>query len=203
VIAGIGDGRSTASEREVALARLSELPDEPFMLFVGGLRRVKGLEQLFAAYQRLSDPPLLVLIGTLERDSPAIPPGIRLLTDFPHRAVMAAWDRCLFAVLPSLLPEPFGTVVCEAMSRGKAVIGTVPGGHADMIVHGESGLLVPAGNIPALADAMQQLISDPALRNRLGEAARVRAQLFTIEKSIPRIEQLYEQVVSRLVTADS
>jgi glycosyltransferase involved in cell wall biosynthesis len=183
---------------------LEQLPAEPFLLFVGGLRRVKGVEQLVAAYERLSDPPPLVLIGTIERDSPPqFPPHVHVLTDFPHHAVMAAWERCLFAVLPSVLPEPFGTVVCEAMSRGKAVIGTTPGGHVDMIVDGETGLLVPAGEVAALADAMQRLISDPELCERLGAAGGIRAQLFTPEVAIPRLERLYEQLATRGTGADS
>jgi glycosyltransferase involved in cell wall biosynthesis len=185
-------------------ARLQELPAEPFLLFVGGLRRVKGVEQLVAAYERLSDPPPLVLIGTLERDSPPrFPPHVHVLTDFPHEAVMAAWERCLIGVLPSVLPEPFGTVVCEAMSRGKAVIGTRPGGHADMIVDGETGFLVPAGDVAALATAMQRLISDPDLRERFGAAGRVRAQQFTPSVAIPRLERLYEQLVRRQKAAES
>jgi glycosyltransferase involved in cell wall biosynthesis len=174
---------------------LNRLPLEPFLLFVGALRRVKGVEQLIAAYRQLTNPPPLVLIGTIERDSPPIPAGIHVLTDFPHDAVMAAWERCLFAVLPSVLPEPFGTVVCEAMSRGKPVIGTRPGGHSDMIIEGETGFLVPAGDVPALRDAMQRLIDDGALRQSMGQAGRVRAQLFTADLAIPRLEQLYSEIL--------
>jgi glycosyltransferase involved in cell wall biosynthesis len=180
-----GDGR----------ARLQELPDGPFLLFVGALRRVKGVEELLAAYRRLADPPPLVLIGTLEPDSPAFPPSVRVLRDFPHDAVMRAWDRCLFGVLPSLWPEPFGTVVTEALSRGKPVIGTTPGGHTDLIVDGETGFLVPAGNVEALAAAMERLIVDADLRVRMGDAAARRARRFTAEAVIPQIEALYASVL--------
>ena len=141
---------ATATPADEAGARIAELPDEPFILFVGALRRVKGVEQLLAAYQRLSNPPPLVLIGTLEPDSPRFPSTVQVLLDFPHSGVMAAWDRCLFGVLPSLWPEPFGTVVTEAMSQGKAVIGTRPGGHTDLVADGETGILIQAGDIEAL-----------------------------------------------------
>ena len=47
---------------------------EPFILFVGALRRVKGMEVLLDAYERLADPPPLVLLGTRERDTPAVLP---------------------------------------------------------------------------------------------------------------------------------
>jgi glycosyltransferase involved in cell wall biosynthesis len=183
---------------------LDELPEEPFMLFVGALRRVKGVRELLAAYELLEQPPPLVLIGTIESDSPTeFPGGVRVLTDVPHEAVLAAAasSRCLFGVMPSLLPEPFGTVVCEVMSRGKPVIGTEPGGHTDMIVNGESGLLVPRGDVRALAAAMDLLIADPELRERLGHAARRRGMQFTAEVSLPRIERLYNQLIARRVAA--
>ena len=106
-------------------------------------------------------------------------------------------EHCLFGVMPSLFPEPFGTVVLEVMSHGKPVIGTTPGGHADMIIDGETGYLVPRGNVEALAGAMQALISDPASRERMGTAARERAKLFTADVSIPRLERLYQQIVDQ------
>lgn len=175
-----------------------DLPNEPFMVFVGAFRKIKGINELMSAYGMLENPPLLVLIGTMEPDSPLqFPPGVRVLLDVPHDGVMAAAasENCLFGVMPSIFPEPFGTVVCEVMSHGKPVIGTTPGGHTDMIVDGESGLLVPAGDVNALAEAMQLLISNPDVRQRLGEAARERARQFTAEVSIPRLELLYEQML--------
>jgi glycosyltransferase involved in cell wall biosynthesis len=176
---------------------LGQLPSTPFILFVGALRVVKGLGPLVAAYQRLRAPPPLVLIGTIESDTPPVfPPGVVVLQKFPHRAVMAVWDRCLFGVLPSLWPEPLGSVVYEGMSRGKAVIGTTPGGHTDMIIHGETGLLVPLGDVDALVDAMQRLLDQPELRTRLGQAGRVRAKLFTAEVVLPQFESVYSQLVA-------
>ena len=167
------------------------------MLFVGALRLVKGLKPLLAAYEQLEAPPPLVLIGTVEADTPReFPPGVVVLEKFPHAAVMAAWDRCLFGVLPSLWPEPLGSVVYEGMSRGKAVIGTTPGGHTDMIVDGESGYLVPAGDVPALAEAMRRLIAQPELRERFGRAGRKRSRLFTAAEAVPHFEQVYRRLAT-------
>jgi glycosyltransferase involved in cell wall biosynthesis len=166
------------------------------MLFIGALRRVKGVNELLAAYALLDAAPPLVLIGTIEPDTPAsFPPGVVVLEDVPHDAVLAACERCLFGVMPSVLPEPFGTVVCEVMSRGKPVIGTTPGGHTDMIVDGETGFLVPRRDVGALAEAMRSLASDPELRERLGAAARERARRFVPEVTLPQVERLYEEVV--------
>ena len=119
-----------------------------------------------------------------------------MLEDAPHGAVMQAWERCLFGVAPSLWPEPLGLVVHEGMSRGACMIGTTPGGHTDLIVAGESGLLVPPGDVGALAEAMHRLIDDPALRERLGAAARVRSSAATAAGTRDAYERLFRDVAS-------
>jgi glycosyltransferase involved in cell wall biosynthesis len=191
-------GAATPAAHFAAAARLEELPSQPFILFVGAFRRIKGLQQLYAAYALLDDPPPLVLIGTMEPDTPLpFPSGVTVLTDVPHAAVMAAWDKALFGVLPSQFPEPLGTVVFEAMSRGKPVVATKPGGQTDMVVDGETGFVVDRGDVAGLARAMQRLIGDPDLRVRLGEAARRRSELFTADVAVPRIELLYADALAR------
>jgi glycosyltransferase involved in cell wall biosynthesis len=107
---------------------------------------------------------------------------------------MEAWERALFGVTPSLWPEPFGSVVHEGMSRGKPIIGTDHGGHTDMIVDGENGRLVPPGDVHALTLAMQDLISDPARRDRLGRAARERAERFSAAAVIPQFIRAFEEL---------
>lgn len=172
-------------------AWLARLPDEPFILFVGAFRKVKGLETLFDAYCRLDSPPPLVLMGTFERDSPAdFPPLAIVLTDVPHQAVMASWDRALFGVMPSLWPEPLGATVAEGMSRGRPVIGTRLGGHTDMLDE-TTGMLVRQGDVDALAAAMTELIEDPERREALGRAAAERAKSFAGPSVLPRFEDAY------------
>jgi glycosyltransferase involved in cell wall biosynthesis len=175
---------------------LARLPSEPFILFVGAFRKVKGLEVLFTAYRKLASPPPLVLMGTLERDSPREFPGdATVLADVPHVAVMAAWERAMFGVMPSLWPEPLGAAVAEGMSRGRPVIGTRLGGHADMLDE-TTGILVPQGDATALAAAMSALIEDPERRRRLGEAARRRARDFSAARALPRFEATLETMIA-------
>jgi glycosyltransferase involved in cell wall biosynthesis len=177
---------------------LGRLPSEPYILFVGAFRAIKGIEVLLGAYRRLDNPPPLVLIGARSREPmPHVPAGVTVLVDVPHDTVMAAWDGALFGVAPSIVPEALGNVVHEAMSRGRAVIGTSPGGHADMIDHGVSGLLAPAGDVDALMRAMEVMIEDSALREQMGEAARRSSGAFTDAVVVPRFEQLYRDVIAR------
>jgi glycosyltransferase involved in cell wall biosynthesis len=178
-------------------AWLAKLPKEPFILFVGAFRKVKGLETLFAAYKRLSAPPPLVLMGTFERDSPPdFPPQAIVLTDVPNQVVMAAWDKAMFGVMPSLWPEPLGATVSEGMSRGRPVIGTKPGGHTDMLTE-TTGVLVPPGDVDALSEAMAGLIDDPERREAMGKAAAERAKNFAAPAVLPRFEQAYEEILAK------
>lgn len=177
---------------------LARLPSEPFILFVGALRREKGVYVLLEAYRQLiSPPPLVLLIGTLERDLPeSFPPGVVVISEFPHGAMTNAWDRALFGVMPSLLPEPMGTVVCEALSCGRAVIGAAHGGHPDIITDGVNGLLVPPGDTDALITAMRSLLDNPQLRTRLTRGAGRVGRRFATEQGVERFEQLYRAAVA-------
>jgi glycosyltransferase involved in cell wall biosynthesis len=136
-------------------------------------------------------------VGIKTPDTPeSFPTGVTALTAVPHATVMAMWERALFGVFPSKWPEPLATVVHEAMSRGRPVIGTTPGGHDDMIDDGETGFLVPGGDAAALAEAMSRLIDDEALRQGLGREAKRRASRFTREAIVPQLERFYYDTVA-------
>jgi glycosyltransferase involved in cell wall biosynthesis len=189
-------GGGGGPERERVAAVLARLPSEPFIAFVGALRPIKGVEVLFEAYRRLADPPPLVLMGTIEPDTPRrLPEHATVLTDVPHAAVMEALERAMIAVFPSLWPEPFGIVAMEAASRGTATIATAPSGTVDVLGNG-AGILVPQGDSRALADALSGLIGDPARRAELGRRAKARAAALTAERLLPRYEAMLEQVVA-------
>ena len=173
------------------------LPPGPFILFVGQLQRQKGLHVLLEAYERLENRPPLVLIGTVWPDTPSqFPPGITVIREAPHATVLAAWERCLFGVAPSIWPDPLPGVVREAMSRARPVVGSAIGGIADMIDDGATGLLVPPGDVDSLRDAMARLIADPELRERMGAAAQSAVAEFTSDAVAAQFEALYERVVA-------
>jgi glycosyltransferase involved in cell wall biosynthesis len=74
-------------------------------------------------------------------------------------------------VLPSTKPEPFGRVTVEAMTQGRAVIATNHGGTVELIEDGVTGMLVPPADPKALATAIERLLADRPLRERMGQAA--------------------------------
>jgi glycosyltransferase involved in cell wall biosynthesis len=195
---------------EVAVAdeasdpRLGDLPSGPFILFVGALRRLKGLEILLEAYRRIDGAPPLVLIGARWPDTPtSLPANVIALHDWSHAAVMAAWQRCLFGVVPSICEDSCPTVLIEAMASGKAVIGSRIGGIVDMIEGGRSGILVTPGDPSELGHAMQRLIEDAALRERLGQAARDRSAAFRAAAVVPQIDHLYGELLERRARTQS
>lgn len=177
-------------------ALVAQLPAVPFVLFVGALNRHKGIEPLLAAHAAMTDPPPLVMIGSASPETPAtFPAGVIVLRDVPHRVVMEAWRRSLFGVVPSIWPDPLPGVVREGMSQRRAIIATAVGGNPDMIVDGQSGLLVPPSDVAALAAAMERLVADGDLRTRLGEAGARSAARYTAPSVVPLYEQLYRDVM--------
>jgi glycosyltransferase involved in cell wall biosynthesis len=179
-------------------AYTAQLPDEDFILFVGDLSRDKGIHTLLNAYATLKDAPPLVLIGRRCQDTPAeFPSNVIFLNSWPHAAVMAAWRRCSIAVAPSAWPEPFGVVVLEAMAAGRPVIASRIGGLPDMVVDGETGLLVSPDDPAALRTALERLLTDRDLREQLGQAGQRRVEQFRAGAVIPRIEQVYRMVMMK------
>ena len=178
--------------------RLDLLPPDGFLLYVGDLRRLKGLHVLLEAYARLRDAPPLVLIGRRCEDTPReLPANVRLFESWPHAAVMQAWNRCLFGIAPSILPEACASVVIEAMIMGKPMVGTAVGGTPDLIDQGRSGILVRPGDAQALSRAMHDLIADQNLRSLMAAAALSKAKGLTASAVVPRIEQTYAEVATR------
>jgi glycosyltransferase involved in cell wall biosynthesis len=177
---------------------LDRLPQERFLLFVGALTPQKGIWPLLDAYGRLPRPvPPLVLIGPTFHNSPKnFPDGAVAMGPASHATVVAAWERALFGLVPSVGAETFGNVVTEAMEQGRPVIGSRLGGIVDIIVDGESGILVPPGDATALAAAMARLLADEGLRDRLGEGARERVRQFEASVVIPMFERVYRDLAA-------
>lgn len=99
-------------------------------------------------------------------------------------------------VLASTWAEPCAAVVQQAMALSKPVIGTNIGGTPEMVVHEETGLLVPPGDADRLALAFLELYAHPALRARLGTAGCERAdRLFTLRGMTDRNENLYRDIL--------
>ena len=97
----------------------------------------------------------------------------------------------------STLAEPFGQVVVEGLAAGVAVIAAAAGGPAEILTDDIDGLLVPPGEVDALAAAMARLADDPSLRARLGAAGRTRSAAYAAPVIAEEILQLYAAVLGQ------
>ena len=178
--------------------QLAQLPAEPFILFVGSFGKQKGMDVLLEAYRGLETAVSLVLIGYELSDFPLaqldIPANVHIFKNWPNTAVMEAWRRSCLGIVPSNWPEPSPTVVMEAMVAGVPVIATRVGGIPDIVADGQSGLLVPPGDVQALGQAMHQLLSNPDLRQQMSVAARQRVTAFQSQSVVARIEGIYQKL---------
>lgn len=99
-------------------------------------------------------------------------------------------------VLPSL-QEPFGKIVIEAMAMGKPVIASRVGGVPEIVMHGETGILVPPKDSAAIQQALEQLIHDQEKRKQMGIEGRKRVeQHFSLEKTVRSTEHAYEKILT-------
>ncbi len=144
-----------------------EPEDPPHVLFVGRLSEEKGVFELEEA---AGDLPLVVVGDGPLRDH--VPDTVGFV---PPAELPGYFDRAAVVVCPSRR-EGYGVVARQAMAHARPVVATAVGGLVEAIVDGESGLLVPPGDIAALRQALRRLLDDPELRASLGAAARERIQ---------------------------
>ena len=170
----------------------------PYLLAIGRVVPQKGFDVLIEAFAqaRLESHDLLIAGEGPERAALQKLVRDRCLSDRVHflgRAdrpkTVALFKGCSFFVLPSRM-EPFGIVNLEAMASGKAVVASRVGGVPEVVLDGETGLLIPPGDPGALALALQRVAGDETLRARLGASGQARAVNF----SWPAIAKAYRGI---------
>jgi glycosyltransferase involved in cell wall biosynthesis len=179
----------------------------PVVLFAGRLTCDKGIPELVQAFSRLvvRFPDLRLLLAGCFEDGDPLPsdtrrylethPQVILVGAVPDTAPYYATADVL--VLPSHR-EGLPTVVLEAQAAGVPVVGASATGIVDVIVDGQTGLLFPSGNVPALAEAIAKLTTDGALAIKLGLAGQeqVRSK-FRQEQVWQALHREYLEVLQR------
>jgi glycosyltransferase involved in cell wall biosynthesis len=148
---------------------VGEPDDPPHVLYAGRLSPEKGVLELVEAARGL---PLVVAgDGPLRERVPGA------LGFVPHDRLLGLYERAAVVACPSYR-EGFGVVCAEAMAHGRPVVASAVGGLRNLVVDGETGLLVRPGDVAALRAALERLLADDELRSRMGAAARERAREF-------------------------
>ena len=146
---------------------VGEPADPPEVLFVGRLSPEKGILELVEA----SDGMKLVVAG----DGPLRERVPGALGFVPHHELAPLYERAAVVAVPSHR-EGFGVACLEAMAHGRPVVASAVGGLLDLVVDGETGLFVQPRDVSGLRAALERLLADAQLRQRLGEAGRERVR---------------------------
>jgi L-malate glycosyltransferase len=209
---GVDTSRFSAPSDPAAIRHELGVPvDAPLVAVVSRLNRMKGLEQFLEAaaivIRRHPDARFLVVGETAPHHRPYLD-ELKSLATRLHIAdhviftglrsdVPALLASVNVAVMPSL-NEALSNSLLESMAAGAPVVATRVGGTSEALVDGETGLLVPPGNVEALADSIGRVLAAPALAAALGQAARrLIADRFSVERMAETTELLYRELLAR------
>jgi glycosyltransferase involved in cell wall biosynthesis len=154
---------------------VAEPADPPEVLYAGRLSAEKGIRELVEATVGMN----LVVAG----DGPLRDEVPGALGFVPHDELLGLYARASVVACPSHR-EGFGVVCAEAMAHGRPVVAGAVGGLLDLVVDGQTGLLVPPRDPAALRAALERLLGDGELRRRLGVAGRDRARRLLSWKTV-------------------
>ncbi|MGP8321449.1 MAG: glycosyltransferase [Methanosarcinaceae archaeon] len=165
--------------------------DKHIVLYVGRLHEMKGVNDIYACAERMSEI-LFVMVGdgAIKTDvGNCIFAGAKKYDEIP--VWMSAAD---ILVLPSY-SEGLPNVVMEALSCGTPAIVTDVGGCPEVVSDGETGFVVPVGDVEALMDKIEYLLDNEDLRERMGKLGRVdMVGRYDREKVIGKLKEVYESL---------
>jgi glycogen synthase len=190
----------------------------PVILYIGRLHQRKGILDLGEAFSRLAAADRQIQLWVLGRDY-SHADGFRERSGMSYVQVLQQmWQgrvdgqahllgelgdaeknflisRSDVVVVPSWY-ESFGLVLLEAMRLGKPVVACAVGGMTEIVVDGETGLLVPPNDPPRLAEAIARLCRDAPLRRAMGAAALSRFErLYRLDRCVARTVEFYADVI--------
>ncbi|AIF69973.1 glycosyl transferase [Palaeococcus pacificus DY20341] len=176
------------------------------ILYVSRMSYRKGPQVLLNAFSRLKEGTLIMvgpgeLLPFLKAQAKflGIDKRVRFLGYVPSNELPKLFGMADIFVLPSVTAEAFGIVILEAMASGVPVVATNVGGIPEIVRESQSGLLVPPSNETALKDAIEALLADKELRNKLGKNGRRAVERrYSWDVVSREVEETYEYVLSKL-----
>jgi glycosyltransferase involved in cell wall biosynthesis len=200
-VAGLREAATEAAGREFG-ERHGVPADRSVVLYLGRVAPEKGSRALIELSEVLAarDDVQLVVCGGAE-DEAALRAAVagRAVTvtgELAAEEVPAALARATVLVLPSTFEE-LGSVVLEAAAVGVPAVAFAVGGIPEVVRDGETGLLAPPGDVPALARALERLLDDPELAARLGAGAAARAGDYDLKAGAARLLDVYRTAAER------
>ncbi len=209
---GLPPAQFEQARREQILARGERRTTAPIIALVGRISPWKGQDVfLKAAAQVVDEFPgtRFQIIGAplfgeqdYEREVRALCTSLGLDQNVEwlgfRRDVPQLVAGCDLLVHASKTGEPFGQVVVEAMMASRPVVATRGGGIPEIVLEGETGLLVPMNDAGAMARAMETMLRDPERAEEMGKNGALRARSkFTIQRTASKIEAVYDFILAR------
>ena len=209
---GIDEGRVTVipnaapplpdvPEREAARARFGV--EVPTLAFAGRITRQKALEVSLEALGQVEGVSLLIAgdgpdLDEVRREvrGRGLDERVRFLGALDRDGVLALF-RAADASLLSSTWENFPHTVVEALAVGTPVVATAVGGVPELVHDGVNGLLVPAGDADALADAIRRIVTEPGLREQLAANAASSVAHLGRDRVYARLEAILHSVATR------
>jgi D-inositol-3-phosphate glycosyltransferase len=182
-------------------------PDERGLLITARLQPWKGIQYAIEALRMLVPERNLRLLiageGTYRRRLEQQVKGMGLrdhvsfLGNVPHADMPRLYAIADVVLGTSFASETFGMALCEALACERPVIATDWAGYREVVLHEQTGLIVPAQHPPAFAIAIARLLGDPDLASQLAHNGRERVeQLFTWEAVTDRVEAAYQRLIN-------
>jgi glycosyltransferase involved in cell wall biosynthesis len=179
----------------------------PTVVYAGRLAEVKGVRLLMEAWDRYrsaaGDPGLRLVIagsGPLDRvvaDWAAARPSVELVGFVPSDRCVELMSQARAVLIPSVWEEPFGLVAVEAMAAGTAPVATKRGSFAELIAHGEDGVLFPPDDPAAFASVIADIEARPQTYEGYGDRAReTYEQRFNPEHSLKHLLEIYHFAIA-------
>ena len=177
---------------------------------IGHLAPIKGFDDFIraaAVVSRERDDADFVILGEDKSEHGENRRALEALIDdlkLNQRVKLTGWVEDIASILPtfdlfvsSARAEPFGLSIVEAMAAGVPVIATASEGAIEIIEPNQTGLLVPIGDIEAMAKAITFLLNDVSERKRLSQnAADAARQRFSLEEMVTKTEMVYAEVIA-------
>lgn len=190
-----------ANEKKKALRDRLELGNDKVVLFVGRLTYQKGLDFLISAMQAVNAKLIIVGGGDLYKHlekrtaEMGVKSKIRFMGYISGDELQIYYSIADVFVLPSIT-ETFGLVQLEAMAFGIPIVNTEqPSGVTFVSLHNETGITVPPRDSVALANAINTILENDALRQHFSEKALERVKLFSLERMLRETHKVYQDVM--------
>jgi glycosyltransferase involved in cell wall biosynthesis len=211
-LVNLGDGIDLSCFDPATTRPPAGLPANPVLFLPARLLRTKGQLDLVRAARQLHDQGLSVTVAFAGReDSLAfvaevrqevarlrLEPHVRFLGQLSAQEIRGWFQASLATVFPTYHPEGLPRVTLESQAMHTPVVAYATGGIAEGIEQGQTGFLVPTGDLNALVAAVARLLREPGLRARMGLAGRRRVEdSFTVPAMCRRHEEFYRSLLSR------